>query len=123
MKKKVTPEELVEITSKVLTEVENTYGFSNYQPSLPHIYLSGDDIDGTKGEYCFIINEITLYYTNINSMEELIKTLIHEYQHYLQSPSWFTRYYNMGYSYNDHPYEVQAYKEEEKWEKIWKKVS
>jgi hypothetical protein len=25
------------------------------------------------------------------------------------------RYYTMGYNYNDHPYEVQAFNEEEKW--------
>ena len=58
-----------------------------------------------------IINEITIYYKNIASLEELIRTIIHEYQHYLQSPSWMTRYYNMGYDYSDHPYELAAYKE------------
>jgi hypothetical protein len=25
------------------------------------------------------------------------------------------RYYNMGYNYNDHPYEVAAFDEEENW--------
>lgn len=38
----------------------------------------------------------------------IIQTLIHEYIHYLQSPLWFKRYYNMGYNYNDHPYELKA---------------
>ena len=50
------------------------------------------------------------------SREHIIQTLVHEYQHYLQSPSWFKRYYDMGYGYNDHPYEVQAYAEEKNWE-------
>jgi hypothetical protein len=70
-----------------------------------------------------MINEITIYYNNIGSLEELIRTVIHEYQHYLQSPSWMTRYYKMGYDYSNHPYEIAAYKEEENWETIWKQAS
>jgi hypothetical protein len=49
------------------------------------------------GEYCSMHNELIVYWKNIKSIEDLIKTLIHEYQHYLQSPSWMTRYYKMGY--------------------------
>ena len=123
MSKKVTPEQLVEITKKALIQVEAAYGYSKHHNTPPHIFLSEDKADGRKGEYCFVINEISLYYNNISSLEELVRTLIHEYQHYLQSPSWFKRYYNMGYDYNNHPYEVQAYKEEENWKTIWKQAS
>jgi hypothetical protein len=52
----------------------------------------------------------------MKSREHIIQTLVHEYQHYLQSPSWFKRYYDMGYHYGNHPYEVQAYGEEKNWE-------
>ena len=48
----------------------------------------------------------------MNSIEDLVRTLIHEYQHYLQSPAWMTRYYNMGCDYHTHPYEVIAYAKE-----------
>ena len=33
-------------------------------------------------------------------------------KHYLQSPSWMKRYYDMGYEYNNHPYELEALEEE-----------
>jgi len=35
--------------------------------------------------------------------------MVHEYTHYLQDPKWMTRYYNMGYTYKTHPYEIQAF--------------
>ena len=41
------------------------------------------------------------------SWETIIKTLIHEYQHYLQHPGWYTRYENM-FNYANNPYEIQA---------------
>ena len=51
--------------------------------------------------------------------KHLAKSIIHEYQHYLQSPSWYTRYYSMGYNYSDHPYEIAAYKEEKNYRKVY----
>ena len=51
-------------------------------------------------------------------VEELIKTIIHEYQHYLQSPSWYTRHCDRNLkNYFDHPYEAEA---EEVANKYWK---
>ena len=122
-KTKVTRKQIVEYVEKYIVEVENYYGLSKHQQSTPYIYLSKDIVDDIKGEYCRMINEITIYYRNIDSLEELIRTIIHEYQHYLQSPSWMTRYYKMGYDYSNHPYEVAAYKEEENWQTIWKQAS
>ena len=122
-KTKVTRKQIVEYVEKYIVEVENYYGLSKHQQSTPYIYLSKDIVDDIKGEYCRMINEITIYYRNIDSLEELIRTIIHEYQHYLQSPSWMTRYYKMGHDYSDHPYEIAAYKEEENWQTIWKRAS
>jgi hypothetical protein len=124
MKKQiVTRKQIIEYVEKYLAQVENVYGKSKHQQTTPYVYLSKDVIDNIKGEYCYILNEITIYYRNINSLEELIRTIIHEYQHYLQSPSWMTRYYRMGYDYTNHPYEVAAYNEEENWNTIWKQAS
>ena len=47
--------------------------------------------------------------------EWVIQTLIHEYIHYLQSPLWMKRYYDMGYEYDTHPYELAATKAEDNW--------
>ena len=107
-------------TKKFFNIVVEHYGCSKFHPCTPYLYFEkSNEGDLAKGEYCFLHNELILYYNNIESIEELVKTIIHEYQHYLQSPSWFTRYYKMGYSYSDHPYEVKAYKEEQIWKKLW----
>ena len=55
-------------------------------------------------------NSLIIYPNHIHTYDDLIETVIHEYQHYLQSPTWMERYYNMGYDYQTHPYEVQAEK-------------
>ena len=57
-----------------------------------------------------IENSLIIYPNHIHTYDDLIETVIHEYQHYLQSPTWMERYYNMGYDYQTHPYEVQAEK-------------
>ncbi len=58
-------------------------------------------------------NIIVIYYPKMSSKKQIIETLIHEYQHYLQSPVWMKRYYNIGHTYDSHPYELAA-KEAEK---------
>lgn len=121
--RKVTREELVEMTTKYYKVVEDFYGHSKHHDCTPYIHLNDEDKEDIKGEYCYILNEIAIYYNNIHSEEELIRTLIHEYQHYLQSPSWMTRYYRQGYTYDNHPYEIEALEEEENWYKIWKQAS
>lgn len=109
-----------------LDKIIKVYGLSNHFDSEPYLLL--EDMvysDGTdknlKGEFDSDFNEIVLYWKNIKNEEELVRTLVHEYTHYLQSPSWMTRYYNMGYNYTDHPYEIQAYVEEENWIQFNKK--
>jgi len=43
------------------------------------------------------------------STTELTKTVIHEYQHYLKhSVKAFETHYNLGRSYTDHPFEIEA---------------
>lgn len=114
------------VAQKYLDKIIETYGLSNHFDSEPYLVLE-DKVyaDGTdknlKGEFVSDFNEIIVYWKNIKTEEELIRTLVHEYTHYLQSPSWMTRYYNMGYDYSDHPYEVQAYMEEENWIEFNKK--
>lgn len=117
----MTRKEIQRITEEVYNKVINHYGESKYHEDVPFVAIEDtpySDADVPKdlyGEYCGMMNEITLYWKNIPSLEVLIRTLVHEYTHYLQSPSWMKRYYNMGYNYNDHPYEVQAFDEEENW--------
>lgn len=118
----VTRKQVIEYIEKYIEVVEKHYGESKHQKTTPYITLSNVVEDDIKGEYCYIFNEIIIYWKNIFSLEELIRTIIHEYQHYLQSPSWMTRYYRMGYNYSNHPYELAADKEEENWKIIWEQA-
>jgi len=117
----MTRKEIQQVTEEVYNKVIEKYGESKYHNHLPYVAIEDTPYSDEEvpkdlyGEYCSMLNEITLYWKNIPSLEVLIRTLVHEYQHYLQSPSWMKRYYTMGYNYNDHPYEVAAFNEEEKW--------
>ena len=121
----MTKQKVKDIINEVLPKIEKHYGFSKFQKCTPwieihhNIYEKYSGEEGAQGEedschaeYCSMMNEITIYWPQMKSRKMIIETLIHEYQHYLQSPSWFKRYYNMGYNYNDHPYEVAAIKAE-----------
>ena len=123
---------IMSILENVYPWIKNHYGRSKYKKQFPsikyetNIYarLSGNPIadgEGSEdivGEYDREMKTIWIYYPNINSELHLIKTILHEYQHYLQSPSWMKRYYDMGYEYDDHPYELKALEEEKLGETI-----
>jgi hypothetical protein len=116
--------EVKRLAEKYLETTIDIYGFSKYQYSSPYIVIEDSPYDDAEdksmtGEYIHDDNELVIYWKNVRDGVELARTIIHEYQHYLQSPKWMTRYYNMGYTYNNHPYEIQANIEENK---NWKKV-
>ena len=129
----MTLETIQNIVEEVYPKIEKHYGLSKFFPECsPYIEyetsiygrLAGEEDDGTMGEetphaeFDRIDNSIVIYYPKMESREHIVQTLVHEYQHYLQSPSWMKRYYDMGYHYGNHPYEVAAYKEEENYTKF-----
>ena len=117
----MTEQNVKDIINEVYPKIEKHYGFSKFQKCTPWIELhkniyekysgeegaSGDE-DGCHAEYCSMMNEISIYYPNMKSKKMIVETLIHEYIHYLQSPTWFKRYYDMGHDYVTHPYEIEA---------------
>ena len=125
------------LTAKYFEKCVEIYGHSKFHDTTPYIEfeksiyskysgikayeVSCKEDDTPEAEYDYINNEIIIYYKNIKDAKHLAQTIIHEYQHYLQSPSWMTRYYRMGYRYDNHPYEVAAYKEESKFNLILRK--
>ena len=105
----MTESKVKEIINEVFPKIEKHYGFSKFQECTPYvethrnIYEKYSGIEGSSGdedschtEYCSMLNEISIYYPQMKSRKMVIQTLIHEYIHYLQSPTWFKRYYNMG---------------------------
>ena len=71
----------------------DTYGFSKHQDDVPWLDFVEDDL-GMMGEYVADENSLIIYPNHIHTYDDLIETVIHEYQHYLQSPTWMERYYN-----------------------------
>ena len=121
----MTKEQVQNIVDEVYPQIEKHYGVSKFQECTPYIELhkniyekySGEEgaqgeEDSCHAEYCSMLNEITVYWPQMKSRKMIVQTLVHEYQHHLQSPSWMKRYYNMGYRYDNHPYEVAATKAE-----------
>ena len=109
------------LSKEILDKCIDVYGYSKhhdctpyleFQPTLHSIYTEEDN---TEAEYIHDYNTIVIYYKHIRDAQHLAETIVHEYQHYIQSPSWYTRYYNMGYDYSDHPYEVAAFAAEKDW--------
>lgn len=128
MENKLTKKEVQNIINEVYPKIEKFYGISKFQECSPYveiqrnIYEKYSGIEGMEGdednchaEHCFVNNEITIYYPQMKNRKMVIESLVHEYQHHLQSPTWFKRYYDMGYHYGNHPYEVAATKEESNW--------
>ena len=60
-------------------------------------------------------NIIYIYYPNIKTEEDILRSLIHEYTHYKQDHKLFKQYRQM-YSYNENPIEIEAHKNEEDWQ-------
>jgi len=128
-------------TKKLIKEVESSfelikkrYGKSSHYTRTPKLQfikskniikqefadgpLKKKDIKNMEGWFDPELNIIVLVVDNIDSKIDFIKTLLHEYQHYLQSPKWMTRYYKMGHSYKTHPYELASKRAEKQYKRF-----
>ena len=93
--------------------------------SWPNVYarysknpkMEGED--PASAEFVRKDHKIYIYLSHIPDIEQLVRSLIHEYIHFLQSESWMKRYYKSGgYEYHNHPYEIKATEEERNWQKF-----
>ena len=99
----ITDETILEVFAKV----RDHYGLSKYYDYYPELeiceethWLSGE----FRSDYCGIV----VYPLAIINEEELIRTIVHEYQHYLQDPDEMERL-NEKHDYYSHPFEIEAY--------------
>ena len=114
--------EINKIIDEYYEIISNTYSKCSPQVELYHnIYerLSGiKGMSGTacaKAEYDWSENKIYLYTSRLNDEEDVIKALIHECVHSTQSKLLFDIYYEFGYTYDTHPYEMKATNAENEW--------
>ena len=75
---------------------------------------SGEHSKTTKAEYDNDTNVIYIYYPNMKSEEDVLRSIIHEYTHYKQDHKLFKKYKAM-YSYDEDPTEIEAKRNEEDW--------
>ena len=75
----------------------------------------GEHSKNSVAQYDDETNIIYIYYPNIKTEEDVLRSLIHEYTHYKQDHKLFKQYRQM-YSYNENPIEIEAHKNEEDWQ-------
>lgn len=80
-----------------------------WRPSW-HIVMDKYD-SGDYGEYDADDNEIYIYWNNIPTVEDLIRTAIHEWQHQLQP---LLANYHKHECYKSNPYEIEAREAEDR---------
>ena len=113
MKPMYTKKEFEDIGEKVIDWCIDEFGLSKHYEHYPYIEIDIDEEDySLMGEFIGDNNEIIIYLNAINNIDDFINTIIHEYIHYTQSPSWYTRYLNNltlnEAIKNKHPYEIEA---------------
>tara|TARA_R110001592_G_scaffold4039_1_gene22759 strand:+ start:301 stop:675 length:375 start_codon:yes stop_codon:yes gene_type:complete len=117
-------DKILDIANKVYPKIREFYGEGKKEYPPIEVYKNilvrltdEPDAEGepADAEYDRKLNKLFIYSDYNNSVEDIIRSIIHEYIHYLQSGSWMGRYYKMGHDYTTHPYELKASKEEENW--------
>ena len=120
MKKFCTRKELEDIGEKIIDWCIDEFGLSKHYEHYPYMEIDMDE-DGVCGDFIGYNNEIIICPTAMDTIDEFIETVIHEYTHYMQSPTWYTRYANRKTELTveefadyllrgdpTHPYEIEA---------------
>ena len=92
-------------------------GRKKYEPVIT--YYKSLETDSDMGEYRYWDNEIIVYYNNCGSVANLIRTILHEWQHQLQPMGKYERVLD-EVGYEEHPFEKEAEAVEQKYYKqVW----
>jgi hypothetical protein len=75
----------------------------------------GEHSESSEAQYEHNTNKIYIYYPNMVNEEHVIRSIIHEYTHYLQDSELFSKYKEL-YDYDEDPTEIEAHKNEENWQ-------
>ena len=94
-------------------EMMTEYGKAKNKDLWPDLDLIYDESDPVQGEFLDETDEIIINIAQCETVRDAIETMVHEYQHYLQggttgATNWHDRYFELGYNYENHPYEIQA---------------
>jgi len=81
--------------------------------------MTGEESKSSKAEWVHQDNTIYIYYPNMINEEDVIRTVLHEFEHSLQDSNQNDEYRAKGYEKN--PNEISARKAELDWQKYSKK--
>jgi len=114
-------DKIKEIVDKVYPIISED---NNSNAKIEYHYNIYERLSGEKGmtgevyadaEYDWSSNKIYLYTSRLHSVEDIIRSLIHECVHSTQNKVKFNAYYLCGETYDTHPYEIEAKNAEEEW--------
>ena len=123
------------MTNKEINKVVNQYypliseDYSDVNPKVELYKNIYERLSGTKGmtgevcahaEYDWNKDKIYIYTSKMKCEEDIIRSLIHECVHSTQLKVLFDKYYEVGETYDTHPYEIAARKAENSWYKYLK---
>jgi len=95
-------------------------GRKKYQPVIA--YYKSMEGDNDMGEYRYWDNEIIVYYNNCRTVSNLIRTIVHEWQHQLQPMTKYEKIHN-EVGYEEHPFEIEAEAVERKnYKQVWSHI-
>jgi hypothetical protein len=129
-------EEITKIVNKVYPLIiqdiiiDSNCKIKNVYPEIEFHYNIYERLSGEKGmtgevcahaEYDWVMCKIYLYTSRLHSIEDIIRSLIHECVHSRQLKCTFDSFYENGHTYDTHPYEIEARNAEEEWKK-YKKI-
>ena len=120
-------EEVQSIVDRVYPQILEDRGMPTQgEPSVElhtDIYARYSDTPGMEGEvsgeakaeFVDAENAIYVYYPNMVNEEDVIRSILHEFEHAHQDTEVYEDYRDKGYDGLDNPYEKAARKAEEKW--------
>ena len=106
-----------DLAIKLFDTLKDKLGMSQYFDTYPALEFD-DELHFLSGEFRDDYNAIILYPLALTNEEELKRTLVHEYCHYLQCPETFERH-KQAYDYWDNPFEKEAYEFENNFKTIF----
>jgi hypothetical protein len=126
-------EEVQSIVNRVYPQILKDRGIPirEGKPSKPSIELYTDiyarysDTPGMEGEVSgeakaeFVDkdNTIYVYHPNMENEEDVIRSLLHEFEHAHQDPKEYEKFREAGFDGRNNPLEVKAFAAEENWRK------
>lgn len=98
----------------------NNMGINPTKP-IPTVSIVNRGRSRRYGQYNTMRNKIEIHYNVCGDVKMVIKTIIHEYSHYLQNMKKYYKLYKLV-GYDNHPYEIEAIRNETIYSPCWKHI-